>query len=156
MPLHPMLVHLPIALAVVMPLVSLGLLVAWRRGALQRRAWFVAVALQAMLVGSGLAAIRSGESEEHRVEQVVAESAIEAHEEAAGAFVIGAGAVLALALGAGVQRRETTARRIAALSVAGTLGVLALGYRTGHAGGELVYRDGAAAAYATPIEGSHP
>ena len=34
MPVHPMLVHLPIALAVLMPLVSAGLLIAWWRGAL--------------------------------------------------------------------------------------------------------------------------
>lgn len=148
MPLHPKLVHLPIALAVLMPLLSFGLLAAWWRGALQRRTWILVIALQALLVGSGLLAMRSGEADEERVEQVVNEAAIEAHEEAAEIFVIGSGAVLVFALGAGLIRRERTAQGIAALAAVGTLGVLGLGYRTGQAGGELVYRHGAATAFA--------
>ena len=43
LPLHPRLVHLPIALSVLMPLVTSGLLLAWWRGWLPRRAWVVAV-----------------------------------------------------------------------------------------------------------------
>lgn len=150
MPIHPMLVHLPIALAVLMPLVSLGLVIAWWRGALQRRTWFIAIALQAILVVSGFAAIRSGEAEEDRVESVVAEPAIEAHEEAAEGFLIASAIVLGVSLGAGLIRRERAARTIAAVAALGTLVVLALGYRTGQAGGELVYEHGAATAYATP------
>jgi len=149
MPLHPMLVHLPIALAVLMPLVSFGLLIAWSKGALQRRTWVIAIVLQSLLVGTGIAALRSGEAEEDRVENVVAESAIEAHEEAAEGFLVGAGVVLGLALGATVIRRERVARTIAVLTSIGTLAVLGLGYRTGKAGGDLVYRNGAAAAYVT-------
>lgn len=144
-----MLVHLPIALAVLMPLVSLGLLIAWWRGALQRRTWFIAVALQAILVISAFVAIRSGEAEEDRVEQLVAEPAIEAHEEAAEGFLIAAGVVLAITLGAGLIRREGAARGVATVAFAGTLAVLGLGYRTGQAGGDLVYRHGAATAYTT-------
>ncbi len=150
MPLHPMLVHLPIALAVLMPLVSIGLVIAWRRGALQRGTWFIAIALQAVLVVSGFAAIRSGEAEEDRVENVVAEAAIEAHEEAAERFLIASAVVLAIALGAGLIRRERAARTAAGLAALGTFAVLALGYLTGEAGGDLVYKHGAATAYATP------
>lgn len=150
MPVHPMLVHLPIALAVLMPLVSAGLLIAWWRGALQRRTWFIAVALQAVLVASSFAAIRSGEAEEDRVETVVAEPAIEAHEEAAEGFLIASAVVLGVALGAALIRRERAARTVAGIAALGTLAVLALGYRTGKAGGDLVYQHGAASAYAAP------
>ncbi len=144
---HPKLVHLPMALAVLMPLVSGGLLAAWWAGALPRRAWTVAVALQVVLLLSGVMALRSGEHEEERVERIVAENLIEAHEEAAETFVWAAGAILALQLVASALRREETARAAAAAAVAGTLLVLFLGYRTGEAGGRLVYEHGAANAY---------
>ena len=39
LPLHPKIVHLPIALAVLMPLITAGLLIAWWRDMLPRRAW---------------------------------------------------------------------------------------------------------------------
>lgn len=144
---HPKLVHLPMALAVLMPLVSAGLLAAWWTDVLPRRTWAVAVVLQLVLVGSGVIALRSGEHEEERVERVVAENLIEAHEEAAEAFVWAAGAILVLHVVAGVLRREQSARVAAAAAVAGTLLVLALGYRTGEAGGRLVYQHGVASAY---------
>lgn len=147
MPLHPIVVHLPIALAALMPIISAGILIAWSKGALPHRTWVLAIVLQGVLVGSGIAASRTGEAEEDRVEQTVPEAAIEAHEEAAEGFVIGAAVVLALALGAGLIRRDSAARAVATLATVGTLGVLGLGYRTGKAGGELVYRHGAAAAY---------
>ena len=148
MPLHPKLVHLPIALAVLVPLVSTGVLLAWWRGALQRRTWVVAIALQALLVGSGVLALRSGEADEERVEQVVPETAIEAHEAAAETFVAASVAVLALVLVAGLIRREPVARGLAALGVLGSLAVLGLGYQVGDAGGRLVYQHGAATVFA--------
>lgn len=147
---HPMIVHLPIALAVVMPILALGLLAAWWKGALPRRTWIIAIVLQAMMVGAGFAALRTGEADAERAERVVSESLIEAHEEFAEAFVYGGAAVFLLVLAAGLIRRERTAQSIAALAVTGTLVVLGLGYRVGKAGGELVYRHGAAAAFTTP------
>lgn len=147
MPLHPQIVHLPIALAVLMPLLSLALLGAWWRGMLPRRAWLLVVALQALLLASGFAASQTGEGDEERVEAVVPEAAIEAHEEAAETFLGGSAAVLLLAVLAGVVRRERPAQALAAATVAGTLVVLGLGYRVGEAGGRLVYEHGAAAAW---------
>ncbi len=147
---HPKVIHLPMALAVLMPLVSAGLLAAWSTARLPRRAWVVAVLLQVVLVASGVVALRSGEAEEERVERVVAENLIEAHAEAAEVFVWGAAAILVLQLAAAVLRRESLARAVAAVATVGTLVVLFLGYRTGEAGGRLVYQHGAASAYATP------
>ena len=156
-PLHPKLVHLPIALAVLMPLLSSGLLLAWWRGWLPRRAWILAASLQVLLALSGLAALRSGAADEERVERVVDERAIEAHEEAAEGFVLAAAAVAALALGVPFVHRERAARGLAVAAVAGTLLVSGLGYRTGAAGGRLVYAHGAARAFAPPSrEAGHP
>lgn len=145
-PLHPKLVHLPIALAILVPLLTSGLLLAWWRGWLPKRAWIVAVAAQALLVASAWLAMRTGEADEERVERVVPEQALEAHEEAAEAFLLGGALVLAIALAPLFLGRRASMAAMAT-TVAGALAVLALGYRVGAAGGELVYRHGAAAAF---------
>lgn len=146
---HPKVVHIPMALGVLMPLIAGGLALAWWRGWLPWRAWLVAVGLQAVLLASGVVALRTGEAEEDRVERIVSESLIEAHEEAAEVFVWGSGAVLAMMLAAAAFNQKRSGVPIAAVATLGTLVVLGLGYRTGQAGGSLVYEHGAAQAYTT-------
>lgn len=63
-PLHPKLVHVPIALAAIMPMLASGLLLAWQQGWLPRRAWTVA-----LLVGGVLAALNTGEVDAEEVER---------------------------------------------------------------------------------------
>lgn len=148
LPLHPTVVHLPMALAVLMPVVAAGLVVAWWRGWLPRRVWLVAVGLQLILVATSIVAVKTGEAEEDKVEHVVAsESTIEAHEEAAEVFLWATVGGLLLFLGGALIRKEALARTVAVAALAGSFVVLALGYRVGHAGGELVYLEGAARAY---------
>ncbi|MEZ4333079.1 MAG: DUF2231 domain-containing protein [Myxococcota bacterium] len=145
-PLHPAVVHFPIVLAVLAPFVLAGLLLALRGGRLPQRAWLIAVALQAAIVGLGWVTMETGEHEEERVERVVARSALHEHEEAAEWFVWMAGATLPLAaLGLLRDRRLAGAARVAAL--VGTLVTAAAVARVGHTGGELVYTHGAALAY---------
>lgn len=144
---HPKLVHIPMALGVLMPLIAGGVLLAWWRGWLPRRAWLLAVGLQAILLASGALAMRSGEAEEDRVERVVPERLIEEHEEAAEVFVWASGGVLALMLLAAALGSRKAGLPTAAAATLGTLLVLGLGYRTGQAGGSLVYQHGAAQAY---------
>lgn len=149
LPLHPKLVHLPIALAVLMPLITGGLLLAWWRDLLPRRAWWGAVLLQATLLVSGVASFKTGEADEEAVEKVVAEVHIEAHEEAATGFLIGAGVTLALVLAAALVPLGL-ARVLAVAATIATLAVLWLGFRVGEAGGKLVYQYNAGAAYGAP------
>ena len=144
---HPKVVHLPIALAVLMPFLSGAVAVSWWRRWIPARGWLLIVGLQAILLAGAITAARTGEVEEERVEGVVAEAAIEAHEEAAETFVWASGAALVLMLVTLAFLGGRAGRPLAAASVAATLLVFGLGYRTGHAGGELVYRHGAAAAY---------
>jgi uncharacterized membrane protein len=148
--LHPKLVHLPIALAVLMPLISAGLLLSWVRGWLPKRAWLVAVALQATLVVTGLASLKTGELDEDRVEQVVGEARLETHEHAAQRFTVVAALVLLVAVGASLLKAERPARALGAAAALGTLVVLVLGYQTGRAGGTLVYEAGGASVFASP------
>ena len=146
-PLHPLVVHLPLALAVVVPVLAIGaLFYAWRRG-ISRRAWAVVFLLQAGLVAGGFAALSTGEADEHRVERVVAESAIERHEESGERFVWASAGVLGLMLLPLLTRRATLRRATIGVAAAGSVATVALAVDTGHKGGELVYENGAALAY---------
>ena len=147
---HPKVVHLPIALAILMPLVTGGVALAWWRGWVDRRFWVLVLLLQAALAGSGLIAMNTGEAEEERVEEIVPERYIESHEEAAEAFVWASAIVLALMLLPLVLPQGPLRSAAAAAAVLGTLLVFGLGYRTGEAGGRLVYEHGAGQVYASP------
>ena len=152
---HPKLVHVPMALGVLMPLIATGLLVSWWRKWLPARGWVLAIALQAALVGSGVVALQTGEAEEDRVERVVSENFIEEHEEAAEAFVWASGGVLVVMLLALALSRRRVGLTVAVAATLGTLVVFGLGYRTGQAGGALVYQHGAAQAFVNAGVGAH-
>ena len=145
-PLHPALVHVPLGLSLVMPIVAAAIGYALLRGWANKPMWLVVVALQAVVLVGGLVAMNSGEQEEEVVEKVVNERFIEEHEEKAEAFVWGAGITLALSAAVLVlgPQQVGVAAMVTALAAAVTLG---LGYRVGHSGGELVFKHGAAAAY---------
>lgn len=144
LPLHPAVVHLPLALAMLVPLLAVGILWAIRAGKAPRSAWLLVVALQALLVGGALVALRTGESEEERIEERVAEARLEAHQSAAQQFTVVAAFTLALAGAALVAGRiRPRAGAVAALAtVAMSLVVAGLALRAGHRGGELVYGAG--------------
>ena len=146
-PLHPAVVHLPIALALLAPIFALGALIAIRRGARPVVAWGLATALVAALAVSGWVAIQTGESQEDRVEAVVPSAAMHSHEESAEGFLAVSLVVLGVALAGFLPRRVGGAARIVASL--GTFVLVGMGWRVGHSGGELVYRHGAASAYVT-------
>ena len=144
-PLHPAVVHLPIALAILLP--GLALLGAWaiRRKLVPTRTWVALLLLQALLVGSGWLAMETGEEQEERVEAVLAERHIEAHEDLAGGFLVTG--IVALAVVAAGLMPGAAGGVARGAAVVATLAVLAAGVQVGHSGGELVYRHGAANAY---------
>ena len=146
-PLHPAVVHFPIVLVILLPIFAVGALWAVRRGVRPRRAWAVPVALAAALTLSAWAAVRTGEGQEERVEAVVPESSLESHEEAGERFLLLSGLVLLLT-GAGLAG-GTLGRAGRLVSTAGAFALVAAGVQVGHSGGQLVYRDGAADAYAS-------
>jgi uncharacterized membrane protein len=153
-PLHPALVHLPIALAVLAPFAAgLGVL-AIRSGWLPARSWVAVVALQALVVGSGWLALETGEQQEERVERVVAERHIHDHQEAAERFLAVAAAAAVVSLAGLLAGRRGSVARVATLGIA--VAALAAGIAVGHSGGQLVYRYGAASAYATPAAAAGP
>jgi uncharacterized membrane protein len=144
-PLHPAVVHFPIALATLIPLFAALILLAIRAGATPARTWAVVVLMQALLAGSAWLAHETGEDQEERVEKVLDEKYIEEHEEAADWVFRAAVVGLALAAGGLAAGNPGAWLRVGALVV--SLATLGAAVRTGHSGGELVYRHGAANAY---------
>jgi uncharacterized membrane protein len=144
-PLHPAIVHLPLALSLLIPLFAVLVAVAIRQGWLERRSWALVVLLNLLFVGSQLVAHETGGDAAERVEKVVDKKYIDAHAEAAEWLLWVSIGALALA-GAGLlQEGAGSAARVAA--VIASLVVLAVAVRVGWLGGELVYRHGAANAY---------
>ena len=82
-PLHPAVVHFPIALAALIPLFATLILLAIRSQRTSASTWAVVVLMQTLLVVSAWVAHDTGHDQEDRVEKVVKESLIEEHEEAA-------------------------------------------------------------------------
>ena len=147
LPLHPKIVHIPLALAMLMPLISGGVALAWWRGWLPRRAWLIAALLHAVLSVSALVAMQTGEGDEDRVERVVSHKHIHEHEEAAETFLwVSIGALL-LALGAAVVPDERKGLMLAAGTTALAATAAPLAMHTGQEGGALIYRHGAARAF---------
>jgi uncharacterized membrane protein len=149
LPLHPAIVHAPLGLALAVPVLLLALTIALFRRKVSPRAFLVGVLLQAIVVGGGLLALATGNAEESRVEAVVSEAALDRHEDLATIFVIMAAATLVTAVAASFTR-DRWSRGFAVVSTGASVGVLALGLAVGHAGGNLVYRDGAASVYSNP------
>ena len=79
---------------------------------------------------------------------VVQEQPLDTHEEAAEAFLTGSIVVLVVAAGGLVKGRIGSASRF--LAAAGAVFLIAGAAYVGHTGGQLVYKYGAASAYATP------
>ncbi len=147
-PLHPIVVHFPVVLSILLPIVTVVSLWSIRRGAPAMRAWSVALAFSAALTLSAWVAVETGEQQEERVEDVVGEARLDAHADAGQALLyasIGVLAVLSLGLMSGDKGR--IARYVGAV---GTLTVAAAAFKVGMTGGDLVYKYDAASAYASP------
>ena len=148
-PLHPALVHIPLGLAFVLPVLALGFSWALWKGHVRPRAWLAIVLLQALLLGGGLLAMKTGQGDEQKVESIVPEPALEKHEELAEQFLWATAITLLPAALVLLLRRPRAVRAMTGMTVIGTLLVAVAAVRVGHAGGQLVYVHNAAAAYAS-------
>ena len=146
-PSHPLFVHIPLALAMLLPLINLGLIIVWFKGALPRRIWIISATLHAVMTVGTFVAMQTGETDEHTAERVVSKHEIDKHEEHAESFLFASIVALLLALVAAIAEEEEAARRFALGTT--TLSLLCgfLAYKTGEHGGKLVYKYGAGRAY---------
>jgi hypothetical protein len=144
-PLHPAIVHLPVALMMLVPFFAVGAMIVIARGGRAVRAWGVTTALLAALSVSAFVSKETGEDEEEKVESVVPDQALETHEDAADTFFLLSLGVLGVA---GVGLLSGAVGNVARYAASvGTLGLVVAGYNVGHSGGELVYRYNAGSAY---------
>ena len=147
-PLHAAIVHIPLGIAAIMPLVAIGVAIALARGLVDKRAWALVVALQLFVVVGGFAAMNTGHTEEETVERIVEKKFVHEHEERGEVFVYTATVTLALAASAFFAGPQRLAM-IAGATALGTMVGFVLAVRAGQAGGELVFKHGAASAYVT-------
>lgn len=151
-PLHPTVVHFPIVLGVVLPLLAAYALWRMHDGA-PVRAWGPVVLVAVLTWASAYVASRLGQREEEQVEAVlVSEDPLHEHEEAAELFLLVSGIVAGIALlGLAPGMVGRSARLLALVGAVLGLSVVA---RTGYLGGDLTYRHGAASAYTTAPAGA--
>ena len=147
-PLHPAVVHFPVVIAVLLPFFAVWALWLIRRGATPRRTWGVPLALAAVLWLSAWAAVETGENQDERVESVVAEKPLSTHEDMAEMFLTASIVVMLVAAAGMAPGKAGTLAR--GLATAGSVVLVVGAARVGHSGGQLVYRYGAASAYANP------
>ena len=153
LPLQPMLVHIPLAVAFLLPIVVVVMLVGHSVGRLGRGGWITVSAITAVLLVSSIVAQRSGEAEEERVEGLVSERVLETHEERGEVFTWTVAALFALTalIPLTARKKLREGGGLAALALSIVVAVLAL--RVGHAGATLVYQEGAPMAY---VDGQTP
>jgi uncharacterized membrane protein len=147
LPLHPVVVHFPIVLGILLPVVALILWWGIRKEFLQPKVWLLVAVLALAYGASAVVAVELGEEDEEKVEKIVSEEIIEEHEEAGELIPWVAGGLLLVSL-AGLLPRQGDKARLA-LIVLGLVAIVPL-IQTGHTGGELVYKYGAATAHLTP------
>jgi len=144
LPLHPIAVHFPIVLGVILPVVALVIWWAIRKEYLQQKAWVLVVFLALAYGVSSFVAVELGEEDEDKVEKVVSEKVIEEHEEAGEMIPWIASGLFLISLAGFVPKNSNRFRL--ALVVLSLTAIVPLA-NTGHTGGQLVYQYGAANAH---------
>jgi hypothetical protein len=149
MPLHPAIVHIPLVLCGLVPIVA-GFL-AWQawRGRGSRRAWLVAIALQLVIVITAYVAADAGSDDAHVISGAVPRDAIHEHAQAAGWFEWANDATLALLVAAAALRDKRSAIAGFAATAAAAVTV-AMAFRVGHLGGKIVFEHDAPGALKLP------
>jgi len=137
--LHPAIVHVPVGLALILPLLVAGLALARWREWLRPRSWVIVVTLQALILGGALLAEQTGEALEEHGEQIAGEQAVEAHEEVAETFTVAAGVSFVLFASVLFVRARRPSAVLLLTSVGASLLVAFLAARAGQMGGEITH-----------------
>lgn len=145
-PFHPQIVHLPLALSVILPLLALIVLICIRKQKFSTHVWILVAGLQVLTTASGYLAMETGEDDEQAVGKLIGKPLVHAHEESAEMFVAFSVAASVLAI-ATVVVKTSAQFYLMLVTVVLMLGQSALGWRAGRSGGELIYVHKAANAH---------
>jgi len=150
LPTHPVVVHLPLVLAVLLPLVSGAIGYAVWKGRASGRLWAWVVAGHFVLFASAGAASLLGEADARRIQTRIDADVVEVHEAEGHRLLFASGITFALALAGLVLQRPKQRHTAMAATFAFGLACAALGVLAGRGGAVLVYQHGAAAAWSEP------
>lgn len=144
LPLHPIVVHFPIVLGALLPVLAIVLWWGIKKWQLTPKVWALVSAMALVYSLSAVAAVQLGEVDEDKVEKVVSERVIEEHEEAGELIPWIAGTLFLVSLG-GLSVRYSKKAQLGLIAL--SLVAVAPLIHAGHTGGELVYEHGAAIAH---------
>lgn len=136
LPLHPIIIHFPIAIGCLMPVLMIFIAIAIRKWQWPARTWWVIVLLQSIFFLSSMVAVKTGELDEESGRAPLV-SGMEEHEEWGEKVPIAAGIILALTLMPIFLPKKYNAALI--VSILGSMLVVGLLIQTGHTGGQLVH-----------------
>lgn len=147
LPLHPIVVHFPIVLGALLPLLAILLWWAIQKWQWTPRVWSLVSAVALVYSLSAVTAVQLGEADEEKVEKVISEKVIEEHEEAGELIPWIAETLFLVSLGGFTVKYSKQAQM--ALIVLSLVAVAPL-INAGHTGGALVYEHGASVAHLPP------
>lgn len=147
LPLHPIIIHLPIGLTILLPIIVLVTWALFIKGHVNKFALVLLPVLYFSISGLAYIAMETGEDEEHTVEKVVDEKYIEEHEESAETFFVASLVVAAISLAPLFITKTATIKAGFPLLLAAHGVLIYFVYLVGHSGGELVYKYNAPSAY---------
>ncbi len=150
MPVHPLLVHLPIAFALFGPVFFLVLLLVIRRRPESRGLWKWTILWQFLMCASIYAAMATGDGDAKEVRAHIGSEAIGRHEDAAELLFFMALLALVPALAGVKASAYEFAARITATVM--QVALLAFCVNTARLGGEIVYKHGGAKAHVKQIK----
>ncbi len=148
-PLHPMLVHFPIVLTALMPVLLIAFLIAERKMWATEKIWFLALGLSLLTPLSTFLAMRAGENDEELVEKVVRENLIEVHAEW-GEWVLWMGIAVFICLLASMIFKKIKILKVLPILI--SLAAIFPVVQAGHSGGELVYKYNAAQVHSQKVD----
>lgn len=145
-PLHPFLAHIPLVLALFMPIIlGVSIFLIFKKK-VPSQGWWVAVCIQLLVVIFSYIALSSGEAEEDLVANYVSKSFISKHENMAEVFS-GLSVILLGVLIVTNFVEEKVAKKLRIIAALFSVVPLGMGLYTGRLGGEIAYAYGGAQAY---------
>lgn len=145
-PLHPFFAHIPLVLALFMPVVLWTTIILIARRKIGAQSWWVPVVIQAVIVVFAYIALSSGENEEDLVAQFIPKRFISQHENMAEVFsglsVLLLGVVMVVNF-----VNEKVAKKLRVIAALFSFVPLGMGLYVGRLGGEIAYAHGGAEAY---------
>ncbi len=147
LPLHPIVVHFPIVLGALLPVLAILLWWAIKKWQWTPKVWALVSIVALVYSLSAVVAVQLGEEDEEKVEKVISEKVIEEHEEAGELIPWLAGTLFLVSLGGFTVKYSKQAK--VAMIVLSLVAVVPL-INAGHTGGELVYEHGASIAHLPP------